>query len=275
MTMADHPHPPTEVLQDAVDGRLDASRRAALDAHLTDCEACRHKRDALAWVTQQVGGPARAGVAVPSDLEAAIRASLDAEDHARAGAPQADATPASGLGRRAFLGSLAAAATVLAMVWVGRRWNERSIPEQVAADFRAYSAGQLGLDVLTAEPQVLEARLQAGGLSFPARVFDFGMMNYRLVGGGVHDVAGAPSALFAYAGAGPLRMLCQMYAGLVAELPAPAERRVNDEIDFLVYREGDVTLVFWQEVGRVVCVLAANGEPEAAIKLAFAKAVRG
>jgi hypothetical protein len=40
-----------------------------------------------------------------------------------------------------------------------------------------------------------------------------------------------------------------------------------------MYREGDVTVVFWQE-GSVVCVLAANGDAGAAIKLAYAKAVR-
>jgi hypothetical protein len=39
-----------------------------------------------------------------------------------------------------------------------------------------------------------------------------------------------------------------------------------------VYHEGDLTSIFWQE-GTVVCVLVATGEREAAIRLAFAKAV--
>ena len=271
--MAEHPHPPTEVLQDAVDGRLDAAARAELDRHLAGCQACRHEIEAVSWVTQQVAGQGRTGVVVPIDLETAIRASLDAEDGARAASLRTEAITSRGLSRRAWIGSLAAAAAAIGIVWVGRRLDEPSIPSQVAGDFRAYSAGTLVLDISTAEPAVLEARLQAAGLSFPARVFDFGMMDYRLAGGGVHHVAGAPSALFAYEGAGSLRMLCQMYTGTVADLPAPIERRTNDEIEFSVYREAEVTLVFWQE-GRVVCVLAANGDPDAAVELAFAKAVR-
>lgn len=271
--MAEHPHPPTEVLQDAIDGRLDAAARAALEAHLAGCPTCQRELDALSWVTQQITGPGRAGVVTPADLDAVIRARLDAEDHQLGASHHRDSTTPRGFSRRAWIGSIAAAATVVAMVWAGRRLNEPSVPSQVARDFRAYSAGSLSLDVRTADPPVLEARLGAAGLSFPARVFDFGMMNYRLAGGGVHRVAGAPSALFAYEGAGQLRALCQMYAGSVADLPTPAERRANDEIAFLVYRDGDVTLVFWQE-GRIVCVLAANGNPDAAIELAFAKAVK-
>jgi hypothetical protein len=64
-----------------------------------------------------------------------------------------------------------------------------------------------------------------------------------------------------------------MYEGQVAALPPPAERRTNDGIEFLVYRDGDVTVVFWQE-GEIACALAANGDPEAAVRLAFAKAVK-
>ena len=44
-------------------------------------------------------------------------------------------------------------------------------------------------------------------------------------------------------------------------------------IRFRIYRSGGVTLVFWQE-GSVVCVLAADGDPEQAIQRAYAKAVK-
>jgi hypothetical protein len=64
-----------------------------------------------------------------------------------------------------------------------------------------------------------------------------------------------------------------MYEGRTSALPAPAERRRQNDIDFLVYREGGLTFVFWQE-GDVVCVLVADGDSESAIQLAFAKAVK-
>jgi hypothetical protein len=64
-----------------------------------------------------------------------------------------------------------------------------------------------------------------------------------------------------------------MYEGSVSDLPDPIERRTNDSIDFYLHREGELTLVFWQE-GGVVCVLVGDGDPEAVLGLAFAKAVR-
>jgi anti-sigma factor RsiW len=267
--MADDVTHPIGALQDAVDNRLSAADRAALDAHLAGCEACRRELDALEWVKQQTGGPARAAVDVPGDLEAGIRGVLDAEDAAAAPAPAASSRSRA----RLFAPWLAAAAVLAIVVWIATRPVAGDVPALVASDFRSFGAGTLALEIETAEPPALESHLARSGLGFPARVFDFGMMDYRLVGGGRHRVADTPSALFAYSGPAALRMLCQMYAGRVADLPAPDERRTNDGIEFLVYRVADVTLVFWQE-GAIVCVLAANGDAEAAVKLAFAKAVR-
>ena len=58
-----------------------------------------------------------------------------------------------------------------------------------------------------------------------------------------------------------------------AELPPGAEERDHDGIRFIVYRRAGLTLVFWEE-GTVVCVLASDGDPEEAVQLAYAKAVR-
>lgn len=99
------------------------------------------------------------------------------------------------------------------------------------------------------------------------------MMNYSLIGGGVHRFQEQPSALFAYRSADGRAVVCQMYEGEVTELPEPAERRRQNDIDFLVYRKGDLTIVFWEE-GDVLCVLVADGDSESAIRLAFAKAVK-
>lgn len=49
--------------------------------------------------------------------------------------------------------------------------------------------------------------------------------------------------------------------------------REHNGIAFQVYREGDLTLVFWQE-GDVVCVLTSAAPAEDVVQLAFAKAIR-
>jgi hypothetical protein len=64
-----------------------------------------------------------------------------------------------------------------------------------------------------------------------------------------------------------------MYEGHLASLPQPDDVRDHDGIRFQVYREGKLTLVFWQE-GEVVCVLASDAEAESVIQLAYAKAVK-
>ena len=84
--------------------------------------------------------------------------------------------------------------------------------------------------------------------------------------------AGAASALFVYRGKAGEELLCQMFAGRVASLPAGAERRENKGIEFYVYRSGGKTAVFWQE-GAIVCVLVSDIAPEKVVQLAFAKAM--
>jgi anti-sigma factor RsiW len=281
--MAENQHP-IGALQDAVDGLLTAAERATLDAHLAVCDACRGELEALVWVKGQSAGPGRTTVDVPADLESGIRLLLDDEDAARApmaaGSPRLPEAGGTGTGpgpaRRNIsgrLGWLAAAAVIAVVVWIATRPASGRLPDLIASDFRSFAAGSLPLEIETADPPALESHLARSGLGFPARVFDFGMMDYRLIGGGRHRAGDAPSALFAYQGGATLRMICQMYVGRVEDLPPPTERRTNEGIDFLVYRNDDVTLVFWQE-GAIVCVLAANGDAEAVIRLAFAKAVR-
>ncbi len=168
---------------------------------------------------------------------------------------------------------LAAAAALVAAVWMGGRFRTSSVPDSVADVYRAYASNALSLEVASNDPIELERYFLGRGLPFPTRVFDLGMMGFPLEGGGVRPVGGRDGLLIAYRGADGRVLLCQMYEGSVADLPEPIDRRTNDGITFHLYRDGDVTLVFWQE-GAVVCVLAAEGDPETAIQLAFAKAVR-
>jgi hypothetical protein len=58
-----------------------------------------------------------------------------------------------------------------------------------------------------------------------------------------------------------------------SRLPAPAETREHDGIPFDIFQVEGPTLVFWPE-GDVLCVLVSDGEADALIQLAFAKAMR-
>ncbi len=269
--MAERQDHPIDALQDALDDRLDASNRAALDAHLATCERCRLELDALRWTKRQLATGARVDE-VPADLEASVRAALDDEDRRQPWQRRPEFR-ASVRRRWQWAGWAAAAAVIAAVVWVNRPPTAPSRVALAAADFRAFVAGGLTLDRSDANPAALEAWFRQAGLPFPARVFDFGMMDYRLAGGSLRRLAERPVALFAYSGPRDQALVCQMYEGTVTSLPAPADRRYHNEIEFLVYRERDLTVVFWQE-GPVVCVLVANGDYESAIRLAFAKAVK-
>ena len=265
---------PTDALQDALDGRLDAEALAALDEHLATCAQCRRELDALRWTKAQLAA-SRTVLDVPDDVTARLRRALDDEDR---GTRSRGSSPAS-VDRQAprvwrWIAGAAAAAAIIAVIWIGgRRIVGETPPAEAAAAFRGFVSGEIPLSIETPDPKSLEIQLNAAGLGFQSRVFDFGMMNYRLTGGGVHRLAGRRSAAFVYRGPDSRALVCQMYEGSVRDLPSPAQRRTNEGIEFSVYREGDLTIVFWQE-GPIVCVLVADGDPEAAVKLAFAKAVK-
>ena len=265
----DMPTPPrhyAEELDALLDGRLDDATRAAVEAHLGACEECRRAHGALRW-TKQFAAARFAAPDAPAELREKILRSL------RAGTI-AEVVPAPP--RRAWRRPLAlalAASIALAAVLAGVHFfAQPALPVLVAEDFRAYRAQQLPLDLATADVKELERFFTAGGVPFATRVFDLGMMDYRLVGGRVHRLAGQPGALFVYRNSAGEELVCQMFAGRVAQLPAGAERRTNKGREFFIYKKDTTTAVFWQE-GAVVCVLASDIAPENVVQLAYAKAM--
>lgn len=256
-------------LQDFLDGRLDEPNRARVEEHLSTCAQCRREIVAVRWVKNEVLGQLSAEE-VPGALALRVRASLDAVD-----------TEARGEGRvrwhlqrpvrLAATGALVVAAALV--LFLVSRPTPASLPELVARDFVAYASGRVPLEVTSRDPRVIEAFFARNGIGFATRVFDLGMMRYDLTGGRVHRLGDRVSALFAYRGADGRLLVCEMYEGTVAELPQADETRENNGITFRVHREGNTTVVFWQE-GDVVCVLASDGTPEAIIQLAYAKAIR-
>jgi anti-sigma factor RsiW len=254
-------------LQLFLDGRLDPERRARVEAHLGQCRRCERELEALRWLKQTVRDAP--GTAPPAGLGARVAAALDAEDRrAREGVDLA----ASQSRRRLVLAGTALAAVAVLSVLLSRSRRPAALPALVSADFASYAGGGLRLEFESGDAASVEAFFRSRGIRFPTRVFDLGMMGYRLLGGRVHRLAGGPSALFAYRGPNDRDMICQMFLGRTVELPAASQVLDRNGIRFYVYREGGTTLVFWRE-GEVVCVLASDGDADEVIQLAFAKAM--
>jgi anti-sigma factor RsiW len=278
------PHLGDEI-QAYLDGRLDVERQAEVRAHLADCEVCREELHRFEWLKGRLRS-ALADPAMPADLEQSIRALLDAPD--RLGSDRidkrqdgrTDARTDVGVrvrpwSVRPFIAAGVIVAALFALIIVGLSWwrLRPPTPAEIANDYVASTRGALPLDYMTPDTQALTRYFSEHGIAFRTRVFDFAMMQYTLVGGRVHMHRALASALFVYRGAHDERMICQMY---VAPPPsaAPIARRTHHGIDFTVYRVGEVTLVFWEEDDGVTCVLSSNGDQEALVQLAFAKAER-
>ncbi len=263
MNRTDHPH---DELQLLLDERLDAEARSRVEAHVSACPQCRRELAALQSTKRVVSGALRPDAAAPPEVSSRVFAALDDEDRRTS----ASARSERGSRRRRLVTVLGAAAAIaLAIVFLRPSAFE---PTRAAEqDLIRYSTATLALDLETKNPQELERFFADGRIAFPTRVFDFGMMNFELTGGRVHEIDGRRSALFGYTSPAGGHIVCQMYEGGLSELPADFERRVLDGIEFRVYRRGDTTLVFWQE-GPLVCVLASDGDPGEALEFARAKA---
>jgi anti-sigma factor RsiW len=245
-------------LQDLLDGRLDASRRADAERHLEVCKACRLEWQRLAAVRTAVRTALAPGE-LPAGLAEETTEQLEMSGRIRGPLPMKTAAAiAAGLAAMVFL------------LWIGRSRDVATVADR---DYEAVRQEKVPLAMRTDDPQVLERFFVDHGIRFRTRVFDLGMMGYRLVGGRVHAVSGRPSALFVYQGERNRILVCQMFEGSTRELPRGAEVRRHGGISFFVYRRGTRTLVFWPE-GEVLCVLASDAGVEEVIALAFAKAVQ-
>jgi anti-sigma factor RsiW len=253
-----------EELQDLLDGRLAASARAEIEAHVARCPQCRHELAEL----ERGRAAARSlpALAQPAELAGRIAGVLDGEDRASA---SRHAPPLMPRRWRFVVAGLIAAAVLIALLLLPSARG--SLPAAVARDFASHRDAPLALELRTGDPSSLERFFAEHGI--PIHVFDLTMMQYRLMGGRVHGLRGRRSALFAYAGPDAAQVICEMYRGTLAELPDGAEERIHNGITFRIYEVHGVTLVFWQE-GAIVCVLASEQNTEKVVQLAYAKAVK-
>jgi hypothetical protein len=262
----EHPSHDLDALSEALDGRLQGEGLEAVLGLVRSCAECRAAYEALAWTKAQAGRtPA---VTAPPELEEEIRRGLD---RGAVGPPRART-------RRAAVFAALAALVVLALAAALVRLRPASppptLPQAVAEDFRNRGARTIALGIETTDPARLEAWLDSASLGFPTRVFDLRMMGYELRGGAVDSIAGRASALVVYREVATGReVICRMLLGRLRDLPPPDEALEHDGIRFQVYEAGRITLVFWPE-GEVLCMLAGDGDREALVQLAFAKAMR-
>ena len=260
---------PREALQDLLDGRLSVEAARGVQEHLATCGGCQHEWARLESA-RSAASTLRSDHDVPADLRTAIMNALDAED--------AGAVPARAVSWNwswVTAGAAAAIALVAVLVWLGGQGRPGdAAPRQAASDFQAVvDSGSLALEMRTAQASELEAFF-AGTPTLPrVRVIDLAMMGFTLEGGRRHTLGNAPSALYAYRTLAGERIVCQMYEGRLEGLPPTADVRENNGFTFRVYRDGDLSMVFWQE-GNLVCVLVSRLPADEVVKLAFAKAMR-
>jgi anti-sigma factor RsiW len=260
---------PVEALQDLFDNRLPPREVEPVRSHLATCETCQH-----VWQDLEAARAAtvllRAERELPDGLLADVVAALDAPDSVDRRTQTAPRRLWSG-GRRAWLSAAAVAVAAVGVgVWRLRR-EDPAIPALVARDLDRVASGALVLDERTDQAMVLEAHFTRTGL-VGIRVLDLAMMGFVLEGGSRHDLGGRPSALYVYRDRSGRPLVCQMYAGALADLPPTGDLRDNGRFRFHVYAEGGATTVFWQE-GPLVCALASRMPPDDVVALAFAKAM--
>jgi len=256
-----------EEIQELLDNRLSPETRAEVERHLEVCPECRRHFEALRW-TKEFSGSHFADSRMPGDLERRVLNALDREDERT--------TRGKGLTwlwtRKPLLVSICLLLAV-AIPLLYYFLKSRELPSEVASAYQEFRAGKLPLDLTTQDVKEMEKYFSDHGVPFATRVFDLGMMNYRLAGGRVHQLKGRTSALFVYRGEGDKSLLCQMYPGHEPDLPRGADIREHNGIRFHVYRQNRLTLVFWQE-GEISCVLVSDIDPEEVVQLAFAKAIK-
>jgi hypothetical protein len=172
--------------------------------------------------------------------------------------------------RRWAVAASALAASLLAALLLLRGRGPDAV-DVVIRDYRENAATLPEGALHTSDVRELERFLRAASLPFPVRVLDLGMMRWELVGGGVESLEGQPSIVLAYRRDGRI-VICRMYLGSTAALPAGARVEEHRGFHFHVYEREGMTAVFWQE-GSTVCALIGSGQPRDVVELAIEKAM--
>ncbi|HEV8628803.1 MAG TPA: zf-HC2 domain-containing protein, partial [Thermoanaerobaculia bacterium] len=215
---------PDEMLQDLVDGRASGDERLAVEAHLAGCIRCQRLRDSLLATRRLLrAAPVEA---TPAELGAVLQRAITEGTGAAAPAERS-----ARIRRQSWvLATATAAALVLVLGGMVARWRAAEPdPVDQLVGLRAAAS----LTFLDRDPAALEGHL-AAALPFRPRVLDLAPMGVRLSGGGTVTVAGVPAALMAYITPDRGRLLCVMWRGHLAALPAEDSVRRRAPFTFRV-----------------------------------------
>jgi anti-sigma factor RsiW len=262
MSTAGHP---VERLVDLVDDRLNVAEAAEVRRHVADCAACRLE---LEWIAagRSAARAARRTDTAPADVRARLTSALDDLD-AAAASPR----PAR-ISRRAVWTGLAAAAGLVLYLMGPWRGRTADAVDRARAEYLSVRGNAAALTRRTSDAVALERYFNEPADGPRIRVIDLGMMGWTLEGGAQRRSGSVPVALYAYRSSAGADLVCQMYPGVLADLPAAGAVRQENGFEFRVYTRDGVTLVFWQE-GALVCVLAAELPAAEVVALAIAKAM--
>jgi anti-sigma factor RsiW len=263
-TSSEHFH---DEIQDLLDNRLDAPRRAEVERHVEACPECQHEFEALRW-TKSFAAKQFAAKGAPSELRENILRALEAEAGSAKTIPL---RPDLQMRKLKPIMAWAAALVALGILAFILLPKHRTLPQVVARDFRSYQNQKLSLELNTPEVKKMEAFFERSGLPFTPHVYDLSAKNYPLVGGRVQYLQSRRTEWVVYRGTNNEALVCQMYVGNVSELPAGAVEREHRGKKFHIYQIKGVTMVFWQD-HKVVCVLISDMPAENVVQLAFAKA---
>jgi hypothetical protein len=176
------------------------------------------------------------------------------------------------LSRRSVWTGLAAAAGLV--LYLLGPWRSRSADavDRARAEYLLVRGNPAALTFRTNDAAALERYFNEPADGPRIRVIDLGMMGWTLEGGARRRSGRVPVALYAYRSSSGADLVCQMYPGRLAELPAADAVRHENGFEFRVYTRDGVTLTFWQE-GELICVLAAELPAAEVVELAIAKAM--
>lgn len=258
------PMHPGEQLADLVDGRLSEAEAADVRAHLEQCAACRVVHGELR-AAREAARALQGDVPMPADLLASLSRALDRED-----ASEHRVAPARvPIALRVLLQVAATIAFAVLFNAIGTR--PRDLPRELASIQVRVGSPEFALEIASSDVQAIERYFAEAGAP-RVRVIDLSMMGIVNEGGVRYLNNNHPIALMAYRMPSGARLVCQMYEGLLADLPPPATTREQNGFRFQLYRRGTLTLVFWQE-GELVCVLGAELPADEVMALAVAKAM--
>ena len=284
--MTETNHPGIE-LQDLLDGVLGDARRAEIEAHVAQCDACTEE---LTWLRTGRDAARSVRTEAPEGLDRRILSILDEEDRLVNQATAATRVTPTRTRRWRWLAAAAVLVVGVGLVLVvtsvdperpaipskptlptGPAIAASDLAGDVANNFVDFRDGRLTLAVSTQDADELERYFDRAEINHDVRVLDLAMMEYG-VDGGLVLATDPPRAMFVYDGPGDIQLMCQMLLMDYTELPDGGERRTHNDIDFVIYDRNGVTLVFWME-GDVMCVLSSDIGREEVVGLAFAKAM--